>query len=225
MVGGIRAAWSDVADGDLRPQLDSGVRLAGFADSVILANGGRPHWLDQVHGAAVRIVTGPPDTGVAPVPGDALVTADPSARLAVMTADCASIALGSEEGVFAAVHAGWRGLLAGVVEETAQTMRSLGASTISGALGPAIHPECYEFAAGELDVAASRLGDRVRGETSQGRPSFDLPAAVAVVLDRAGVRPVAGVDACTACSGRYFSHRARADTGRQALVVWSEGDR
>jgi copper oxidase (laccase) domain-containing protein len=163
---------------------------------------------------ALRAATSPPD-------GDALVTADPADRLAMVTADCASIALGSREGVFAAVHAGWRGLVAGVVEETAAAMRSLGATAVHGALGPVVHAECYEFGPDDLDSVADRLGDGVRGETASGRPALDLPAAVAAALGRAGVTPVPGVDACTACGGPYFSHRARGDAGRQALVVWS----
>jgi copper oxidase (laccase) domain-containing protein len=158
------------------------------------------------------------------VAADALVCADPSIRLAMLTADCASVAMASEDGVMAAVHAGWRGLLGGVVEATATAMRTLGASSLHGALGPCIHPECYEFSPADLAVVADRFGAQVRSETSTGRPALDLPAAVAAALDRSGVEWVGGVDACTACSDRdrYFSHRARRDTARQALVVWSE---
>ncbi len=156
-----------------------------------------------------------------PPEGDALVSAGTADRLTMVTADCAAIALGSDEGVFAAVHAGWRGLLAGVVEATAATMRTLGATAVRGAVGPTIHAECYEFGPADLDTVAARLGDGVRGRTASGRPALDLPAAVGVALDRAGIEPVPGVDACTACSGSYYSHRARGDTPRQALVVWS----
>lgn len=156
-----------------------------------------------------------------PPEGDALVSAGGADRLTMVTADCAAIALGSEEGVFAAVHAGWRGLVAGVVEATATVMRSLGATAVRGALGPTIHAECYEFGAGDLDAVAARLGDGVRGRTASGRPALDLPAAVAAALEGGGIQPVPGVDACTACHGAYFSHRARGDTPRQALVVWS----
>ena len=156
-----------------------------------------------------------------PPSGDAVVTAESADVLTVVTADCASIALGSPEGAFAAVHAGWRGLVAGVVEEAAAALRALGATSVRGALGPAIHAECYEFGAADLDVVAGRLGDGVRGETTAGHPALDLPAAVAAALGRAGVEPVPGVDACTACGGPYYSHRARRDAGRQARVVWS----
>jgi YfiH family protein len=232
VVGTIRAAWSRAGHGDLRPTTDGGVRLGRFADSVTGPDAGRLRWLHQVHGATVRVIDAATvpviDAADPPTPvenGDALVTAEPSARLAMVTADCASIALGSREGVFAAVHAGWRGLVAGVIEAAAETMRGLGASEVVGALGPTIHAECYEFGTDQLEVVAARLGDGVRSTTSHGRPALDLPAAVAAAWERAGVAGTAGVDACTACSGGYFSHRARRETERQALVVWSAGAR
>jgi hypothetical protein len=153
--------------------------------------------------------------------GDALASTESSAGLVVLTADCASVALGSPEGVFAAVHAGWRGLVAGVIDEAVATLRAHGASDVVGALGPCIHAECYEFAGDDLDRVAGVLGSVVRGRTAAGRPALDVPAAVSAGLEAAGVAEVAGVDRCTACAGGYFSHRRRADVGRQALVVWS----
>ena len=203
--------------------------------------------MEQVHGATVVTVTGPGGVGgaaegagaaegsgglgapgmvsVADGPGDALVSvtgsAVPPVALAVLTADCASLALGSVEGVFAAVHAGWRGLMEGVVQRTVGVMRALGATDVFGALGPCIHAECYEFAEPELAAVCAVVGERARGRTSGGRPALDIPAAVSEALDACGVSETAGADACTACQGRYFSHRARRDGGRQALLVWS----
>lgn len=162
----------------------------------------------------------PPDT---PQAGDGLVSADPTARLVVLTADCASIALGSPEGVHAAVHAGWRGLAAGVIETAAAAMRDAGASAVQGSLGPCIHAECYAFSEPELSSLVGRYGDQVRGLTADGGPALDLPATVRAAFARAGVIDVPGVDRCTACDERYFSHRARGDTGRQALIVWCDG--
>ncbi len=161
-------------------------------------------------------------TAVFAGPGDALVSDAPECTLAVLTADCASIALGSGEGVFGAVHAGWRGLAGGVVEGAVAAMREMGATDVAGALGPCIHAGCYEFSEADLaDVAAVR-GDAVRGLTSAGRPALDVPTAVSAALVAGGAAEVAGVEACTACAGGYFSHRARGDGGRQALVVWSD---
>jgi YfiH family protein len=181
-----------------------------------------------VHGATIRIVTDPPiGAGVEDNPagrlpeGDGLVSASPSVALAVLTADCAAIALGSDEGVFAAVHAGWRGLLGGVVEAAARAMRGLGATTLHGAVGPTIHAECYPFSDVDLDSVASHYGDGVRSVSATGQAALDLPATVAAAFRAAGVRAVPGVDACTSCDDRYFSHRGRAEVDRQAMVVWS----
>jgi hypothetical protein len=188
----------------------------------------------QVHGDTVLVVPTDGDGGAggahAVAPGvtavlegeaDALVSRAPSTALAVLTADCASIALGSPEGVFGAVHAGWRGLVGGVVRRAVGIMRDQGATQVVGALGPCIHPECYEFSPSDLDMVAAPLGDRVRARTPAGRPALDLPAAVAEALAEAGALQLDTSAPCTGCGGGYFSHRARGDRGRQALLVWS----
>ena len=95
------------------------------------------------------------------------------------------------------------------------------AQEVAGALGPCIHAECYPFGADDLDAVAAVWGEGVRGRTGDDRPALDLPAAVAAALAGSGVAQVSGVDACTSCAGGYFSHRARGDLGRQALLVWS----
>jgi YfiH family protein len=175
-------------------------------------------WLRQVHGAEVRVVDGPGKC--AGDVGDALVTADSGAVLAVLTADCAPIALASDEGVTGAVHAGWRGLVAGVVDAAVGAMRDLGATEIVAALGPCIHAECYEFSHADLDAVAAAFGDGVRGTTAAGRPALDVPAAARSALERSGARLVHDADVCTACSTEHYSHRARAELERQAVVVW-----
>lgn len=188
--------------------------------------------MEQVHGA--RVIRVPPPGGHLQVgpgaptvtavfsgTGDVLVSDAAAHSLSVLTADCAPVALGSGEGVFAAVHAGWRGLRDGVVEAAVAAMRTMGATRVVGALGPCIHPGCYQFAEDDLDDLVAHFGERVRGRTSAGRPALDIPAAVSVALAAAGAEEAPGVDACTACAGPYFSHRARQDSGRQALVVWS----
>ncbi|HEV7888495.1 MAG TPA: polyphenol oxidase family protein [Acidimicrobiales bacterium] len=174
--------------------------------------------LRQVHGTRVVVVEEP--GGGTGEEADAAVTQVRGAHLAVFTADCAPVALASPEGVIGAAHAGWRGLAGGVLEHTVEAMRSLGASRIEAALGPCIHPECYEFGTAELDAVAASLGHTVRGRTADGRPALNLPAGVRAALTRVGVSLVHVDEACTACSPDCFSHRARGDEERQAMVVW-----
>ncbi len=154
---------------------------------------------------------------------DALIGIGPDVPVAVLTADCCPVALATPEGLVAAVHAGWRGLVAGVIEATAQRLRTMGASEVVGVLGPCIHPASYAFSDADLAEVEALYGPSVRGHTASGGPALDLPAAVEAAFSRGGIRPLPGVGSCTAQSNRYFSHRARADGGRQALVVWWSG--
>jgi polyphenol oxidase len=226
-----------------------GTALAEFATGVAAPSGAtfdRIAWATQVHGSRVvdvddlatptDVVTpadvATPADGVAPdVPGpvtcrhlgraDALVAASPDTALCVLTADCGPLALGSPEGIFAAVHAGWRGLVAGVVGSAVRQMRSRGATEVTGVLGPCIHAGCYEFGPTELDAVAGSFGPAVRSTTTEGHPALDLVAGVAAAVAAAGATLTGVVDVCTACGGGRFSHRARSDAGRLALVVWS----
>jgi YfiH family protein len=204
--------WSGRAEGDLGP--DAGDGVATRRQTV---QPGPWAWLRQVHGADVHVVTDP--GGVQGGPGDALMTTRPGIVLAVFTADCAPVALASPEGVVAVAHAGWKGAEAGILEATVEVMRTHGATRIDAALGPCIRPCCYEFGPADLDRLAARFGPGVRGRTTAGRPSLDLPAAVAAALDRAGVAVVHDHGGCTSCTEGWFSHRARQETARQATVV------
>ena len=177
-------------------------------------------WVRQVHGAEVVRVDHPGHA--AGSTADALVSAGEGCALAVLTADCAPVALASPEGVIAVAHAGWRGLVAGVLDATVAEMRALGATRIDAVIGPCIHAGCYAFGAAELDAVAARLGDSVRATTAGGDPALDIPAAVRVALAGAGVDAAAigDVDTCTACSPHHFSWRARKELQRQAAVIW-----
>lgn len=179
-------------------------------------------WLRQEHGARVVRVEAP--GGSAGERADAAVTGMAGCALAVLTADCAPVALASAEGVIGVAHAGWRGTVAGVLEATVAEMRSMGASDIRAVVGPCIRPGCYAFGPADLDRVAARMGDTVRGTTSTGDPALDLPAAVLASLGRAGVDPdhVRDAGVCTACSAQHFSWRAAKDLQRQAVVVWRE---
>lgn len=192
----------------------------------------------QVHGAAV--VVDPPE-GAPLADADAVVVREPGRPAAVLVADCVPIALVGD-GVAAAVHAGWRGLCAGVIEAAVAAAAPPGGG-LTAWIGPSIGPCCYEvgpevpaaFAAGHPGAPpCTSEGQGARG----GAPHFDLRAAAAWVLEQAGVTVVNGVGldgaacgvasdgavACTACDPRFFSHRRDARggsaTGRQALLVW-----
>lgn len=168
----------------------------------------------QVHGA--RIVDADPAVAVE---ADALITSEVGQPIAVQGADCAPIAFITDHGPVAVAHAGWRGLAAGIIGETIGRLRQDGAETQCAIVGPTIGPECYEFGADDLDRVASLLGDDVRSETSAGTPALDLRAAITSAFAEHDVDDVRFVAGCTACEGTGFSHRARGDQERHALVA------
>ena len=191
-------------------------------------------WLRQVHGSEVHVVRANDADVVRGRDGDALVTADAGIVLAVQTADCVPVTFASREGVIGVAHAGWRGLEAGVLEATVDTMRLLGATWVRARIGPHIHASCYEFGAADLDGLVRRFGPDVASRTPGGQQAFDATAAVHAALAHAAVDVQARVDealhprrggmvGCTACgTDQWFSHRARAEAGRMATVVWRD---
>ena len=172
---------------------------------------------DEVHGTEVLVVGSPGEHDRRPA--DALVTTLPDVVLGIWTGDCAPVAL-LADGVIGAAHAGWRGVRDGVLAATVERMRHLGAGDVRAVVGPCIHPCCNEFGAADLDGLADRFGPTVRGRTRGGAAAFDLPAAVAVAGAELGV-PVAQVGGCTGCGAAdHYSHRVRAERGRQIMGVW-----
>jgi polyphenol oxidase len=179
--------------------------------------------LHQVHGAGVYLPDEAGPTAGRPAPeADAAVSAGSDAVLSVLTADCAPVALVAP-GVVGAVHAGWRGVVAGVLEAAVSEIRRTTDGPITAVLGPCIHPECYEFSAADLEPIAARLGPEVAGETAGGRLALDLPVAVALALTEVGVEDITDIGVCTACSPDHFSHRrdgrVHGVTGLQAMLV------
>jgi polyphenol oxidase len=135
--------------------------------------------------------------------GDGLWTDDPSLAVLAMSADCLPLALVRAHGARPAVavlHAGWRGLLAGIVEAG---VHALGGGPLAAAVGPAIGPCCYEV---QEDVAApfrERFGDDIVQ-----RGKLDLWSAAERALHDAGVEAVERTDLCTSCHPElFFSHR------------------
>jgi len=168
-------------------------------------------WLRQVHGTELVVVTHPGEH--AGVDADAAVTTVVGCKLAVRTADCVPIVLTGQHTV-GVVHAGWRGLAAGVVKATIDAMHG---DVERAQIGPHIRAGCYEFGTSDLDEVAAALGDGIRGTTTWGAPALDLTAGVRSAL---GHIPVVDSGACTACTDLYFSWRARKDAARFATIAW-----
>jgi YfiH family protein len=182
-----------------------------------------PHewvWLRQVHGAAVHIATRSGNgLGVDPPPvADAVVTTARGLALAVVTADCAPLVVACDDAI-GVVHAGYRGLAAGVIEAAIARLREIGTGDVRAFLGPCIRAPRYEFGAHDLAPFVAEFGSVVEGRTRDGRTALDIPAAIRVVLERSGVVAFDDCCVCTADSDGYFSYRGGADTGRQATVV------
>ena len=164
----------------------------------------------QVHGADVATVTQPWPAGRGPR-ADALVTGQPGIALGIVTADCTPVLLADPDaGVVGAVHAGWRGAVAGVLEATVQAMRALGATRILAAIGPSIRQPSYEVRADLRDAVLARdpADDRFFTDAQPEHWRFDLAGYCAARL--AGLASVDMIDADTAADPeRFFSHRRR----------------
>lgn len=174
-------------------------------------------WLRQVHAAAV-LEAAAGQCGE----GDALVTRRPDLALAVATADCVPILLGAADAV-AAVHAGWRGVAAGVV--TAAVARLGGdARRLTAWIGPAIGACCYEVGYEVAAPVAAASAPEILSPGPRGRPHLDLVAAVWRQLEEAGVGAVLPLLRCTRCDAeRLWSYRRDGPgTGRNWAYVWLE---
>jgi len=174
-------------------------------------------WVRQVHGGEVFEAEAPTIPSEPPV-ADAAVTARPALPVAIVTADCAPVVVANDD-AFAVVHAGHRGLSNGVIEAAVARVRSFGSTPVHAFLGPCIHPEYYEFGSADLERLVDELGPAVAAQTREGRPALDIPAAVRVVLERAGVDGLDDCGVCTADSDEYFSYRRDGATGRQATIA------
>lgn len=189
----------------------------------------RWHAVRQVHSDRVVLIEKPSgasdDTGDRPI-ADALVTSQVNEALAVHAGDCAPVGFIHPAGTIGAAHAGWVGLEAGVLEATVRRMHALHPGPrgqIVAAVGPHIRAANYEFGRDHLERLARRFGDHVVAETSLGTPAFDLTAALLTELQRLEIDVAVVSPDCTAAHrDRYWSHRARQEPGRIALVAWLE---
>jgi hypothetical protein len=179
-------------------------------------------WLHQVQGIAV--VNAAP-AGAQPT-ADAAYTDSPGRVCAVLTADCLPVLLCDRAGTrVAAVHAGWRGLAAGVLEASVAALVASGAAAgdLLAWLGPAIGPQAYEVGV-EVRNAFLAADPEAEAVFRNGRPGhwwLDLYAAARARLAHVGVTAVWGGHCCTYSDPQhFFSHRREARTGRQASLIW-----
>ena len=148
---------------------------------------------------------------------DALVTSTPGVPISITTADCMPIVLIGNHNL-GVVHAGWRGLVGGVVQETVKAIREDNDSIVSVLLGPHIGVEDYEFGEAELENLIAQFGEEVKGQTSWGAPALDLHRALVDVCETLNM-PAPEMAESTV-SDSFYSHRVRSDPQRQALVAW-----
>jgi len=175
--------------------------------------------LMQVHGADVVEVIAPWTPGNGPR-ADAMVTTRPDIALGVITADCAPVLLvDTAAGVAGAAHAGWRGAVAGVIEQTVVAMVRLGAdpAAVVAAIGPCIAQRSYEVGADLRDAVLAQDRGNVRffiDGRREARWQFDLAGYCAARLAAAGVRTVSVLNVDTAADeAAFFSHRRRTLAG------------
>lgn len=176
-----------------------------------------PRWLSQVHGTRVRM---PDDADVC---ADACIEDRPGQVCVVMTADCLPVLLCNRAGTrVAAAHAGWRGLLAGVLEHTLARFDGRPQDILAW-LGPAIGPRAFEV--GD-EVRDAFVADDPRAAASfvahgSGHWFADLYGLARLRLARSGVTAVSGGDHCTFSDPRrFFSYRRDGITGRMASLIW-----
>ncbi len=181
-----------------------------------------PRWLKQVHGVAACCAN---RTGQGSREADASFTREPGVVCAVLTADCLPVLLCDRTGQqVAAIHAGWRGLLAGVIESTLAQMVG-DAGSFMAWLGPAIGPGAFEV--GD-EVRHAFIGHDAKAQQAftpspAGRWLADIYRLARQRLTAAGVSEVYGGGYCTySDSGRFYSYRRDGTTGRMATLIWME---
>lgn len=211
---------------------DQGNRVKANRDRICVTLGalpGRMITLRQAHTNKAVIVDGPMSVAQAPE-ADAIVTATPGLVITALAADCAPILIGDPQAnVIAAVHAGWRGAVTGVIEAAISSMETLGASpeNMVAAVGPCISRDSFEvgpdFEKAFLDISpwCANLFDQGEGD----RLKFDLKLYCRSRLMRAGVGKceALGDDTMTQ-PDKYFSYRRskaknESDYGRNASSI------
>ena len=181
----------------------------------------QPRWLDQVHGTTVVDA----ETVTHPVPADASFTKSPGCVSVIMVADCLPILFADRTGrTVAAAHAGWRGLAAGIIENTVHALDTPPQNLLAY-LGPAIGPSAFEVGSDVRDafVAVDPAADYAFQPHKPGKWLADLFVLARQRLARAGLSNVYGGGQCTYSDpARFFSHRRDKVSGRMAALIWIE---
>lgn len=179
-----------------------------------------PVWLEQVHGVnVVQAQVGQQ------LQADASFTREPDIACAIMTADCLPVLFAAQDGsCVAAAHAGWRSLVAGVLENTIAAMQ-MPPQNIIAWLGPAIGPQVYEVGpeVREAFLAQNQQAEQAFVPSSRaGHWLADLYQLARIRLAECGVTEVYGGGFCTLTDKRFYSFRRQPTTGRFASLIWLE---
>lgn len=179
-------------------------------------------WLTQTHSTICHTIN--EQIPFVALEGDGLVTQRKGHALMMMTADCLPVVLGNAEGTEVAnLHAGWRGLANGIIENTVTEMQS---SPAWAWLGAAISQPCFEVGA-EVKAAFCdkypELGSAFIMGQVEGKYQADLYAIARFILSRLGIKTVLGGDQCSyQQADEFFSHRRNSKTGRMATFVFMQ---
>jgi len=181
------------------------------------------YWLNQTHSTDVVNLDELTQTPCGPFEGDASVTTQPGRACVVMTADCLPVLFCDDEGKqVAAAHAGWRGLLNGILENTLKTFRF--PDRVTAYLGPAIGPSAFEVGGEVRQAFVERDGAASRYFVPSENPDKWLCNLYGIAKERLtslSVKAVFGGDACTYSDREaFYSYRRDGQTGRMASVIW-----
>jgi polyphenol oxidase len=192
-----------------------------------LAPGAKLVSLAQIHSAIVHVVDHDWNFDLRR-DGDGMVTARPGVMLGILTADCTPVLFAdAQAGVIGAAHAGWKGALAGVLENTVAAMVTLGAkpARIRAAIGPAISQANYEVGADMMARFDAADGKFFIASDRPDHCRFDLPGYARMRLERAGVGQVGDLGLCTYppdngfFSYRRTTHLGEVDYGREISAI------
>ena len=178
-----------------------------------------PVWLEQIH--SNRVVNAVKTEVLQQA--DASYSSDPNVVCAVMTADCLPLLACSTDGSqVAAIHAGWRGLLAGIISNTISAMQT---RNILIWLGPAIGADCFEVGAEVRDafIEKSSAFTSAFEQKTNGKWLADIYQLARIDLKALGINSIYGGNYCTVTEeDRFYSYRRDKETGRMATLIWRE---